>query len=259
VTTLSASSVKTWEDCHLMWYFTYVEMRPEPPSEPRETGIAVHDVVEWILKNGSDNVPDFDNMSETVSDLVALFSHEVYPTYAKPVLVEAAFELDVEGITSTGFIDSVDRHTVVTDEREDILVFDESPDMIDKVTTYGVEVTLRDLKTTKSRPRKGKFRDNMTGYHLGARELGHEPTRWLLDYLVRTKTPYYWPEEQDVPDDDEIDIWAAKVVNVHAQIEEGDWEATGIGTYVCSYCPFKAICGPYERYQDITSPIRKEQ
>ena len=249
MTTLSASSVKTWEDCHLMWYFTYVEMRPEPPNEPRETGIIVHDYAEWALKTASarfvEELPAGERVSvdADVAALFNLFRDEVLPTYGEPVLVEAAFELDVEGITYTGFIDSVDKQD----------------DPLGAMWgAQGYRVVLRNLKTTGSRPRKGKFRDNMTGYHLGARELGHEPDRWLLDYLVRTKTPYYWPEEQDVPDDDEIDIWAAKVVDTHAQIEEGDWEATGVGTYVCNYCPFKAICGPYERYQDITSPIRTD-
>ena len=28
MTVLSASSVSTYEDCHLMWYFTYVEITP---------------------------------------------------------------------------------------------------------------------------------------------------------------------------------------------------------------------------------------
>jgi hypothetical protein len=228
-----------------MWYYTYDEMRPEPSNEPRETGIKVHDHVEAILKtDGVEHLDPGDHPDPVINGLQSLFRSDVLPTYGTPVLVEAAFELDVEGITYTGFIDSVDKQN----------------DPLGAMWgAQGYRVVLRDLKTTKSRPRKGKFRDNMTGYHLGARELGHEPDRWLLDYLVRTKTPYYWPEEQDVPDDDEIDIWAAKVVNVHAQIEEGDWEATGIGTYVCNYCPFKDICGPYERYQDITSPIRKEQ
>jgi hypothetical protein len=246
--TLSASSISTYEACHLQWYFTYIEVRPEPYSEPRMVGLAVHEVAEWILKNNSDSVPDFDNMSEHVASLVEVFTHEVYPTYGDPVLVEAGFELDVLGITYTGFIDSVDEHPIKPDED----TFPEywAAELAGKYPR--AEVTLRDLKTTKSRPRKGKYRDALIGYYLGARELGHEPDSIRLDYIVRTKKPYYWPEEQPVPDDDEIDLWAAQVERVANSITSGDWEATGVGTYVCNYCDHRDICGPNDRFKKMT-------
>jgi hypothetical protein len=238
MTVLSASSRSTWDDCHLQWYFQHVEKRPEPFSEPRDTGLRVHDAVEWILKDGSDSVPDFDNMSERVAELVTLFSHEVYPTYEAPVLVEAAFQLDVLGITYTGFIDSVDIKEFPGVDALEIIPFPAS-------------VVLRDLKTTKSRKAKGKHRDALIGYYLGARELGQPVDYLQLDYLVRTKKPYYWPERQEVPDEDEIDQWAFQVERAAREIEEGDWEPTGLGTYVCNYCSFKDICGPYDRYSNL--------
>ena len=250
-TTLSASSVNTYEACHLQWYFTYVEMREEPFSEPRSTGIKVHDMVESILKeDGVEHLDPGNHPDPVINDLVDLFRTDVLPTYEKAVLVEAAFELDVEGVTYTGFIDSVDVRVHPTEV--------EGPEGEVKVFTTWPLTVLRDLKTTKNRPRPGKYRFNNIGYWLGARELGFTPDRIVLDYLVRTKSAYYWPEEQEVPDDDEIDIWASTVIQAHRDIEEGDYEATGVGTYVCNYCPFKDICGPYERYLELTSPIRKE-
>lgn len=240
MTTLSASSISTWEECHLQWYFEYVEMLPQAPNEPRETGIFVHDMAERLLVNPG----DFDAYwaaevySPDAGNLVALFREAVLPTYGNAVLVEAAFELDVDGVPYTGFIDAVD-------VREGAALMWSGPEV-------GSLTVLRDLKTTKGRPRPGKYRDALIGYHLGARELGHEPDAFLLDYLVRTQKPYYWPEWQEVPDEDEIDAWATKVEITANGIARGDYDATGLGTYVCNYCPFKDICGPYDRYHRLT-------
>lgn len=248
---LSASSVNAYQQCHLMWYFTYVEAREEPEDEPRLTGIVVHDYAEVILKKGVPladdpeacgicemlpHSPQCPMLADTVGPLVDVFINDIYPTYEEPILVEEAFELDVEGVTYTGFIDSVDRH---------------------RHGTMSHINALRDLKTTKSRPRAGRYRDALIGYWLGAREMGYQPDSIMLDYIVRTKKPYYWPEEQDVPDQDEIDIWTGRVLETHRLIEEGDWEPTGLGK-ACSWCPWKDICGPYERWSYMTSPIREE-
>ena len=227
-----------------MWYFEYVEMRDQPPNEPRETGIIVHDYAELVLLGETPvSVPVH---GPEVTALFDVFIRDIAPTYDEPVLIEAAFELDVEGVTYTGFIDAVDRRLFET--TADIFADEDPP-----------KVIVRDLKTTKNRPRPGKYRNALIGYGLGARELGFPPDLFRLDYIVRTKQPYYWPEDQEVPDQDEIDIWASNVVRVHRSIEEGDWEATGVGTYVCSYCPFTDICGPYDRWKELTSPLREEE
>jgi len=234
MTVLSGSSVATYEECHLQWYFEYVEKR-EARSDAMDLGQFVHDYAETILNGGAEHgFPDGAPLGE-ILPLIDVFDRDVAPTYVSPVLIEAGFELDVEGITYTGFIDAVDVHP------EDLERFQ-----------FSEETIVRDLKTSKNRPRPGRYRDSMVGYYLGAREMGHQADRLRLDYIVKTKTPYYWPEDQEVPDDDEIDIWASKVVRVHASIEAGDFEATGVGTWHCTSCPFKDICGPYERYQELT-------
>ena len=239
---LSASSISTYNDCHLQWYFTYVERRPAE-SAAMDLGQAVHDYAEDILKgNDIERWPPADDQA---MGLIEVFQRDIYPTYGDPVLVEAGFELDVEGVTYTGFIDSVDAHVGPLEQDGPLL---SSP----------ANYILRDLKTSKSRPRKGKYRDPLIGYYLGARELGFPPDAMQLDYIVKTKTPYYWPEEQPVPDDDEIDVWAGQVARVAASIEMADWEPTGVGTWVCSTCPHKDICGPYDRWSYLTSPIREE-
>jgi hypothetical protein len=275
--TLSASSVSTYLDCHLQWYFTYIEKREEPPDERREVGLEVHDFAEVILKGGIPvdeagpcgicevvpHSPQCPKAGDEVSRLVDVFIDDIYPTYGEPVLIEAAFELDVDGVEYTGFIDSVDFHepSANTDriQYRGVLSQGVGPAVIEAQTDHLFgKVILRDLKTTRNRPRAGKYRDPLIGYYLGARELGYPADTLLLDYIVRTRRPYYWPEEQPVPDDDEIDIWAGQVLRVHHLIEEGDWEPTGVGSWVCSWCPWKDICGPYERWSDMTSPIRED-
>ena len=255
---LSASSISTYNECHLQWYFTYVERRPAE-SEAMDLGQEVHDYAEAILREGVPitkggpcgicemvpHSPQCQNRDDEAARLVDVFIDEIYPTYREPVLVEAAFELDVEGVTYTGFIDSVDV--------EDFPGFDAL-----EMVPYPMSTKVRDLKTSKSRPRPDKYRDPLIGYYLGARELGYPADELQLDYIVKTKKPYYWPEVQPVPDDDEIDVWAGQVARVAASIEMADWEPTGVGTWHCSTCPHKDICGPYDRWLEMTSPIRKE-
>lgn len=257
---LSASSINTYNDCHLQWYFTHVERRPAE-SPAMALGQAVHDYAEVILKKGVPLTDDEEACSicgmlphspqcsiaseSPVGPLVDVFIDAIYPTYHDPVLVEEPFELSVEGVTYTGFIDSVDVEDFPGVDAEEIIGVPAS-------------ITVRDLKTSKARPRKGKYRDPLIGYYLGARELGYPADRLLLDYIVKTKTPYYWPEEQPIPDDDEIDVWAGQVARVAASIEMADWRPTGVGTWHCSTCPHKDICGPYDRWLEMTSPIRED-
>lgn len=252
MTVLSGSSVANYEDCHLAWYFEYVEAR-DARSEAMDLGQEVHDYAEWALKVATGEYgTDGRVVTDEARRLIEVFRRDIMPTYGEVLLVEAGFELDVEGVTYTGYIDAVDVHV------EEALVpseFDGRPVMDDRSTYQPI---VRDLKTSKNRPRPGKYRDQLVGYYLGARALGHRADLLRLDYIVKTKQAYYWPEDQPVPDDDEIDLWAAKVVRVHRSIEEGDFEPTALGTYKCAGCSFKGICGPYERYQDLTSPIRKD-
>ena len=172
----SASSVSAYIDCHLRWYFTYVLNMEGEQSEQQRVGIAVHDYAEGVLRqmrgDGQAVV-----VSEAPIELTGVFNRDILPTYRDPVLIEAAFQIEVNGIPFSGIIDSVDRHDIgVTDEND--LVYTN---------------ILRDLKTTGSRPKAGRYHFNMIGYWLGARELGHEPAIMQLDYIIRTLKPYYWP------------------------------------------------------------------
>lgn len=223
----SASSVNSYLDCHLQWWFSYVLNEEGAESEAKNFGIAFHDAVEQILK-GTLPPDAFDDFP--IKSAIEVFVRDIWPTYRNPVWVEKEFQIEVEGIPYSGVIDALDEQDV----------------------PWGFEDILRDHKTTGSRPRPGRYVLNMRGYWLGARDLGREPAAIQLDYVVRTKTPYYWPEVVPVPTDDDLASFANTLYRVANAVERSDYRATGLGTRACQMCPHTAICGPYKRFKEVT-------
>ena len=228
----SASSINSYINCHLQWFFGYVAAMTGETSEPQRVGIAVHDAAETVLRKfPAPNYVDVLADHPSVIPLTEVFLRDILPTYRNPVLIEAEFQIEVNGIPYSGILDSVDEHD----------------------TPWGSSLILRDLKTTGSRPAGGRYRFAMTGYWLGATDLGYEPDAAQLDYIVRTKTPYYWPEVMDPITDDDISIFAATLETVANGVESGDYRPTGLGTWACKSCSFRGSCGPYIRYQEVTN------
>lgn len=227
----SASSVNAYQACHLQWWFTYVLLAEGEQSEAQATGIAVHDAAEKMLRGSWDFAAFWatETASRTVGDLAEVFHRDILPTYRNPVLIEASFQITVNDIPFSGILDAVDEQDV----------------------PWGFALILRDLKTTGSRPSPGKYRFAMTGYWLGAADLGYPPDAAQLDYIVRTKNPYYWPEVVDPIDDADIAVFAATLEAVADGVERSDFEATGLGTWACKSCGHRAICGPYQRYEEV--------
>lgn len=223
---LSASSVNAYGDCHLRWYFSYVLLEEGVQSEAQAVGIAAHEALEALLRGMRPK-------TDGIESIVMVLARDIIPTYREPVLIEAPFQIEINGIPYSGIIDSLDRQ-----DTGEILGYD--------------ALILRDLKTTGSRPAPGKHRFALSGYWLGATDLGYEPTIAQLDWVIRTRTPYYWPEPVQI-DDDDIDAFAATLERTAEGIDKGDYEPTGVGTYVCNYCPHQSICGPYKRYKEVTS------
>lgn len=218
----SASSVNTYLNCHLQWYFGYVLAAPAEASEPQRVGINVHEHAERVLK-GERPAAD-----PEIVHLTTVFDRDILPTFGTPVLIERGFQIEVNGIPYSGVIDVLDRQ--------------------------GDTFVLRDLKTTNSRPAAGRYRLAMTGYYLGVTEgLGEPIDAMRLDYIVRTRTPYYWPEKVPLPAEEDVATFANILSRVAEDVDKGDYEPTGLGTWVCSFCSYRPICGPYQRYQEETN------
>lgn len=232
----SASSISTYLECGLRWWFTYVAAFPARPSLAMATGVAVHAAAETVLRGKMTGWPVSEQEAlaayrqameeaghspdEAGSALVRLFMDEVAPK-TSPLLVETPFQIEVNGIPYSGIFDWYDSNLV-----------------------------LHDLKTSASRPsaRNNRYRIAMIGYALGARDLtGREETGIVLDYLVKTKTPYYWPVASPPASEADIAEFAATVETVAEAVARRVYDPDGLFKGACRYCPFTQECGPYLR------------
>jgi CRISPR/Cas system-associated exonuclease Cas4 (RecB family) len=216
--TLSASSVNSFLNCPRQWYITYVLGIKGETSESQSVGLAVHDHAEMSLRTGQ---PTSFVATGEVKALSMVFEKEVMPDIGQALHIEEQFVLDIDGITYSGYIDYIDSQS-----------------------------RLRDLKTTARKPGPGKYRFNMVGYYLGATTMGWDVTALGLDYIVRTKKPYYLPEWQPLPDEDEVAAWAGTLHQVERGIEEGDFPPTGLDGWACKWCAHQSICGPYQAMKE---------
>ena len=246
----SASSVTSYQNCHLQWYFTYIALERGTETEPQRVGIQVHEYIERKLRALGDGVQPRDTSNRPeIKALLRIVDNDIVPTYRKPLLIEAAFQLEVNDIPFSGVLDALDEHRYEppgevdwdSEGRSLLSPFDEP---------FDIRV-LRDTKTTGSRPARGKFKFAMTGYWLGAIDLGYEPVAAQLDWIVRTKHPYYWPEVMDPVTEDDVNQFARTLELVANGVERGDYQPTGLGTWACKACPHAAICGPYQRFKEV--------
>lgn len=233
----SASSVWAYETCSLQWWFAYVAALPAQPSYEMATGIAVHAAAEKVLRGklidfevdereaiaayrlamaDTPHLPD-----EMGEGLVRLFLTDVAPG-VEPMLIEQAFQIEVDGIPYSGILDWYDK-----------------------------SFYLWDLKTTGSRPNKDgkRYWFNQVGYALGARDItGAEEAGTGLAYLVKTKAPYYWPVTSPPVTDDDIAAFAARLERVAESVERRIYEPDGLfKPGACKTCQYTAECGPYQR------------
>lgn len=249
---LSASSVSAYRACEYRYFLSYVEVRPETQNIKAVRGIAVHAGAEVLLRAqmaGDDPDAAYARAQDAVAsslgdDLLfgdvrpdpkiserqafvsaytclAVYRSDVLPTIEHPTGVEVEFQFAVDGISYSGIIDAL------ADD-------------------------LHDLKTTASRPSNGDRYDlAMTGYDLGYREItGHAPRSIVLDYIVATQKPYYWPIRRDPATDEDIDRFASVVGGVARGIAEGNFRPTGLETRGCSWCPHKETCVYYAATQE---------
>lgn len=239
---LSSSSVNTYLRCGRQWEYAYVYAIKAPPRLRALIGLAAHEAVEVnyrqkistgvdlpveaVLDAFSDAfdrevneiVPDKDETPGAGKDsginTVRVYHTSVSPTI-QPLLVEQNVKFKVNDIPFSGYIDVVDSHRKI-----------------------------RDLKTVKSRPSSNDYALNMTAYAIGFRQMtGETETGLQLDYMVRTKTPYYWPVPHDGPvPDTAINQFASIVTRVADGISKGSFPSNGIQSNACSWCGYRSVC-----------------
>lgn len=234
-----------------------MEVRPETQNLKAVRGIAVHAGAEVLLRaqmwDGDPEEAMFSAQAAVVRTLwdeitmgdvradpkitpiqaeaSALLCLDVYrssvlPTIEHPTGVEVEFQFEVDGWPYSGIIDAL------ADD-------------------------LHDLKTTASRPSNGDRYDvAMTGYALGYRAVtGHAERSIVLDYIVATQKPYYWPIRRDPATDDDIDRFASVVGGVARGIEQGNFRPTGLDKrYECRACPHRETCTYYAALNEEGEP-----
>ena len=98
---VSASQIKTWNDCPRKWGFKYIDGLEDPPSKAAILGSKVHAELERYLEGGDiDEASDAGKIAATALDLLP------EPRVDLSVEEEVVFELD--GVTFRGFVDLID-------------------------------------------------------------------------------------------------------------------------------------------------------
>ena len=245
---LSGSSVNTFLRCAKQWEFAYVYEIKRPPSLRQALGVAAHSAVELnyaqkvqthqdldltdvldvfstsfdagTLDSPSDEDETKDQAKDSGIKTVTAYHRLVAPPI-QPVWVEQEVQFRVNGIPYGGTLDLVD------DQRR-----------------------LRDLKNVKRKPGKDNhdYLLAMTGYALGYRHLTNEiESDVVLDYMVRTKEPYYWPVASEGPISTKaVRAFASIVGQVSAAIKAGVFLPTGLQSHACSWCGYTEICDAYQ-------------
>lgn len=242
----SASSLSTFLRCGQQWEFAYVYAIKRPPNIRMVVGVAAHEAVETNFNQKLisrldlpvGDVTDafasaFDRLSvEAAKDpeepagkakdsgvaLVGTYQTQVAPTIM-PLLVEQEVQFNIDGVPYSGFVDLVDEEGMV-----------------------------RDLKTTGRKPTdRSKYALAMTGYSVGYRALtGNREKGVLLDYMVRTKEPYYYPVMSGPASNAAIKGFSQILNRVSSSVKAGIFLPTGLGTGACSWCPYTDICPAFK-------------
>lgn len=240
----------TFLRCAKQWEYAYIYRIKSPPTLKQIIGIAAHEAVELNftqkvqtyvdlpIRDVTDAFSDsYDRMLPEVEDIeidekaetpaegkdsgVKLLKayQERVAVDIQPVLVEQDVQFKVNGTPYSGTIDLVD------DARR-----------------------IRDLKTTKRKPSGGDYALAMTGYALGYRHAtGETESGVILDYMVRTRDPYYWPVSTDDPVPDKaVNSFVRIVDQITKTIQSGVFLPTGLKSYACSWCGYREMCDAYQ-------------
>ena len=248
LTKLSASRIKTFEQCQLKYKAVYEDELPEPPPHPlTNMGSAVHQMFEFATRsrmraNGSENPMDYRDAAcgkfkvlpehlALVNELTANALRWGYfrdrAKHCVGVEVEVGFEL-ADGTGVTGYIDRLD--------------------------VRPPEATVIDLKTQKKAFTTAELDENWQAriYNIGARRLRPEVTGrvkvafWVLRHQVQP----VWLTADDASRDEEA------LLEVARRIRDCD-DPQPSPSPLCNWCPAHGSC-PFER-EGVKSRLRRRR
>jgi RecB family exonuclease len=232
---ISASAIKTFEQCPLKYHAVYELKLPEPPPHPNTVmGTAVHEMMETATKYrimpGSDPVrhdPMFwkdtaiqknkvqSNLVPLIDELIA---NAVRWGYFRNVLHTVGCELEIgftlgDGTLVTGFIDRLD----ITPPNADII----------------------DLKTQKSAFEDDELYGNWQAriYNIGARRLYPKITgvATVSFWVLRHRVQRVWMTQECAEQD--LAALGRKVMEIRA-CKDPEGRPSGL----CPWCPYEKQC-----------------
>ena len=160
-----------------------------------------------IMDADDDDEEDVGEAKDQGVALTKIYQEQVAPV-VQPVLVEEQIQAEINGIPYSGFLDVTDHNN-----------------------------RIRDTKTTARKPVGDAYKLSMTGYAILFRhktETGE--TGITLDYLIRTKKPYYLPVEGGTVNDGEISRFTGILEGVSSSIGAGSFPPNGLVSGACGWC-----------------------
>jgi hypothetical protein len=245
----SASSIATFLRCAKQWEYAYIYEYKRPPSLRMIIGTSAHAAAEVNYKQ----------KIETREDLPLDDALDVFSDAFDSAVGEAQADIE-DGKETTGEAkDSGIKtlsvyHEEVAPGIQPLWVEHEGLIHVNDVPySYTIDLVddkgrVRDHKYTKRRPQgAGDYRLNMIGYALGYRnETGETETDVVLDYMVRTQTPYHWPVASNGPVPEKAEIaFAGVLAMVDQAVHEGTFLPTGLTNHACGWCGYRDICSYY--------------
>ena len=240
---LSGSSLSTYLRCGLQWEFAYVRRIRRPPRVRMVIGTATHEAVEV----------NYRQKRETMTDLPLADVLDAYSTAFDREVVEAEADEDVGEAKDQGVVLTGIYQEKVAPNVQPVLVEEQIQASINGIPYSGfLDVTdqdnrIRDTKTTGKRPAEDVYKLSMTGYSILFRHKTEtRETGITLDYLIRTKKPYYLPVEGGPVDDGEINRFARVLEGVSDGIAAGSFPPNGLINGSCGWCGYADICPAYQ-------------
>ena len=232
--------------------YAYVLQLKRPPSIKQGLGIAAHEAVGFNMAQKTLTYRDLPK-EEVVQKFVDEW--DILSVEIEDVPVEKTRKENKAQAKDSG-IKAVLKHTEKVASRIQPVWVEEQIQfkLNDEIDWTGIF----DLADDKGRVRDHKFVGRkpddggeyilpMVGYALGYRQLTNDiETEIVLDYIVRTKEPYYLPLASGGPiSDAAISEFAKIVTQVKRSIDAGIFMPTGLESRACGWCGYNDICPAY--------------